>query len=126
MNAKLRQAAAEDLELSKAVFYVAWFDVSEEALDGLKGVERFYSHYLHSYEANTVWYDPALTNVENIEDALKDGAGYIGTVDENRNKGDKNLREGPYRGFKGSGFKVQGWLVRKFYPRISQIHADWP
>ena len=82
--------------------------MSEEALDGLKGVERVYSHYLDSYEANTVWYDPNLTDVEQIEDTLKDGAGYIGTVDENRNKGDKNFREGPYRGFKGSGFKVQG------------------
>ena len=69
--------------------------MSEEVLDGLKGVERVYSHFLDSYEANTVWYDPALTDVEQIEDALKDGAGYLGTVN-----GEKYLGEGPYRGFK--------------------------
>jgi hypothetical protein len=44
-----------------------------------------------------------LTNVEQIEDALKDGAGYIGTVDENRNKGDEDFKEGPWKGFKGLG-----------------------
>jgi hypothetical protein len=54
--------------------------VSEEVLDGLKGVERVYSHFQDSKEANTVWYDPALINIEQMEDALKDGGGYLGTV----------------------------------------------
>ena len=70
----------ENRELSKAVFYVAWYDVSEEVLDGLKGVERVSSHWLDSHEANTVWYDPALISIEQIENALKDGGGYLGTV----------------------------------------------
>ncbi len=73
-------ARAENQELKKAVFYVAWFDVSEEVLDGLKGVERVYSHFLDDHEANTVWYDPALINIEQMENALKDGGGYLGTV----------------------------------------------
>lgn len=54
--------------------------MSEEVLDGLKGVERVYSHFLGSKEANTVWYDPALINIEQIENALKDGAGYLETI----------------------------------------------
>jgi hypothetical protein len=54
--------------------------VSEEVLDGLKGVERVYSHFLDSHEANTVWYDPALIGIEQMENALKDGGGYLGTV----------------------------------------------
>ena len=70
----------ENKALTQAVFYVAWFDVSEEVLDGLKGVERVYSHFLDSYEANTVWYDPALIDIEQMENALKDGGGYLGTV----------------------------------------------
>ena len=74
------QSKAENQELSKAVFKVAWFDVSEEVLDGLKGVERVYSHFIGSKEANTVWYDPALIRIEEIEDALKDGGGYLKTV----------------------------------------------
>ena len=55
--------------------------MSEEVLDGLKGVERVYSHFLGSYEANTVWFDPALINIEQMENALKDGGGYLETVE---------------------------------------------
>lgn len=54
--------------------------MSEEVLEGLKGVERVNSHFLDSHEANTVWYDPALINIEQMENALKDGGGYLGTV----------------------------------------------
>ena len=79
MNASLL-AKAENRELTQAVFKVAWFDVSEEVLDGLKGVERVYSHFIGSKEANTVWYDPALINIEQMENALKDGGGYLETV----------------------------------------------
>ena len=79
INANL-QGQAENDRLAKAVFYVAWFDVSEEVLDGLKGVKRVYSHFLDSHEANTVWYDPDLIKIEQMENALKDGGGYLGTV----------------------------------------------
>ena len=71
---------AENRKLAKAVFYVAWYDVSEEVLDGLEGVEHVYSHFLDSHEANTVWYDPALIDIEQMENALKNGGGYLGTV----------------------------------------------
>jgi hypothetical protein len=60
--------------------------VSEEVLDGLKGVERVSSHFLGSREANTVWYDPALISIEEMEDALKDGGGYLGTVNGNQQR----------------------------------------
>jgi hypothetical protein len=33
-----------------------------------------------SSEAQTVYYDPALISVEQMENALKDGAGYLETV----------------------------------------------
>lgn len=56
--------------------------MSEEVLEGLSGVERVYSHYLDPHEANTVWYDPEVISVEQMEEALKDGAGYLGTVNE--------------------------------------------
>ena len=55
--------------------------MSEEVLEGLKGVERVYSHFIGSKEAHTVYYDPALVKIEQIEDALKDGAGYLETVE---------------------------------------------
>jgi hypothetical protein len=56
--------------------------VSEEVLDGLRGVQRVYSHFVDPYEANTVWYDPALINIEQMEKALKDAAVYLGTVNK--------------------------------------------
>jgi hypothetical protein len=55
--------------------------VSEEVLEGLNGVERVNSHILDHHEANTVWYDPTVISVEQMENALKDGAGYLGTVE---------------------------------------------
>ena len=54
--------------------------MSAEVLEGLNGVERVYSHFLDPHEANTVWYDPALITIEQMETALKDGGGYLGTV----------------------------------------------
>jgi hypothetical protein len=56
--------------------------VSEEVLEGLKGVQRVNSHFIDPYEANTVWYDPALINIEQMEKALKDATVYLGTVNE--------------------------------------------
>jgi len=55
--------------------------VSEEVLDGLKGVELVSSHFKDFSEANTVWYDPALISIEQMEKALKDAAVYLGTAD---------------------------------------------
>ena len=72
---------AENPELAKAVFYVSWYDVSEKVLDGLKGVELVSSHFKDFSEANTVWYDPALISIEQMEKALKDAAVYLGTAD---------------------------------------------
>jgi len=54
--------------------------VSEEVLDGLKGVELVHSHYQNSSEANTVWYDSDLISNERMEKALKDAAVYLGTA----------------------------------------------
>ena len=79
INAKL-PLEAENRKLAKAVFYVTWYDVSEEVLYGLKGVEHVDSHFIDPYEANTVWYDPALITVEQMEKALKDAGVYLGTV----------------------------------------------
>jgi hypothetical protein len=56
--------------------------VSEEVLEGLEGVQRVNSHFIDPYEANTVWYDPALINIEQMEKALKDATVYLGTVNE--------------------------------------------
>lgn len=71
---------AENPELSKVVFFVSWYDVGEEALEGLKGVETVNNGFHDFKETNTVWYDPALINIEEMEKALKDAGTYLGTA----------------------------------------------
>ena len=73
---------SEISELSEAVFHVSWYDVSEDALDGLKGVELVNSDYDHqsSMERHIVLYDPAFVSIEEMEKALKEAGTYLGTV----------------------------------------------
>jgi copper chaperone CopZ len=54
--------------------------VGEEALEGLQGVEHVSSDFHDATETNIVWYDPALTGVDQMEKALKDAGTYLGTA----------------------------------------------
>jgi hypothetical protein len=54
--------------------------VSEPVLDGLKGVELVNSDFHDSKERNTVWYNPALISIEEMENALKEAGLYLGTA----------------------------------------------
>ena len=69
----------QNRDLPKVVFYVSWFDVSEPVLDGLKGVELVNSDFDGSRERNTVWYDPALISIHEMEIALKELGIHQGT-----------------------------------------------
>ena len=53
--------------------------MGEEVLEGLKGVELFDSDVRGYQELHNVWYDPAVTSEQAIEQALKDAATYMGT-----------------------------------------------
>jgi hypothetical protein len=53
--------------------------VGEQVLEGLKGVELVNSDYHGFNETNTVWYDPALIDIGEMEKALKDAGTYLGT-----------------------------------------------
>jgi len=52
--------------------------VGEEALEGLKGVEKVDKGFHNFKEINTVWYDPALISIDEMEKALKDAGTYLG------------------------------------------------
>ena len=54
--------------------------MSEEALDGLNGVELVNSGYHGSMETTAVLYDPALISIDQIEKVLKDIGIYLGTI----------------------------------------------
>ncbi|UCG08126.1 MAG: heavy-metal-associated domain-containing protein [Desulfobacterales bacterium] len=54
--------------------------MGEAALEGLKGVELVNSGFHNFKETNTVWYNPALINIDEMEKALKDAGTYLGTA----------------------------------------------
>ena len=71
---------ALDAGTSEVIFYVKWFDVGKEALEGLKGVTRVEKGFRYFKEINTVYYDPAVITIEEMELALKKAGTYLGTV----------------------------------------------
>jgi predicted hydrocarbon binding protein len=72
--------AEEKTDVSKVVFYVAWYNVGKAALEGLRGVIRVENGFLDSKEINTVFYDPALITINEMEKALTEAGTYRGTV----------------------------------------------
>jgi len=54
--------------------------VGKAALEGLKGVKSVEKGFRHLKEINTVYYDPAIITIEEMEEALKKVATYRGTV----------------------------------------------
>ena len=71
----------ENPESSRVVFFVSWYDVGEEVLEGLEGVELVNNGFRDSTETNTVWYDPAVIRIDEMEKALKDAGTYLGTTE---------------------------------------------
>jgi len=71
---------AQDAGTSEVIFNVKWFDVGKEALEGLKGVKRVEKGLRYFKEINTVYYDPAVISIEEMEMALKKAGTYLGTV----------------------------------------------
>ncbi len=54
--------------------------ISKEALEGLKGVKRVEKGFRYLQEINTVYYDPAVITIQEMEMALKKAGTYSGTV----------------------------------------------
>ncbi len=67
--------------VSKVIFSVGWYDVGKDALAGLKGVKRVEKGFRNSKEINTVYYDPSVITVEEMETALKKAGTYMGTLE---------------------------------------------
>jgi hypothetical protein len=54
--------------------------VGKRALEGLKGVKKVKRGFRRFKEVNTVYFDPELITIEDMETALKDARTYQGTV----------------------------------------------
>lgn len=52
--------------------------MGKAALDGLKGVKRVENGFRDGREINTVYYDPTVITIEEMERALKDAGTYRG------------------------------------------------
>ena len=71
---------AEDKQTeTKVVFYVYCFDVGHTALKDLKGVHKVLKGIKNSREINTVYFDPEVITVKQMEEALKKAKTYRGT-----------------------------------------------
>ena len=60
--------------------------MSEEVLEGLKGVELVNSGYHGSLETTAVLYDPALISLDQLIKELNDTGIYLGTLKRNHRK----------------------------------------
>ena len=71
---------AEEPLGSTATFYVQWYDVGKRALVGLEGVNKVTKGFRYFREINTVYYDPTVITVEEMEEALKKAGTYVETT----------------------------------------------
>ena len=55
--------------------------MGEAVLGGLQGVKLVNNGFKSSTETNTVWYDPALTSIDEMQNALKAAGTYLGTAE---------------------------------------------
>ena len=69
------------MDVSKAVFYVGWYDVGKAALDGLKGVKSVQKGFHNLKEINTVFYGPSVITINEMETALRNAGTYRGTAE---------------------------------------------
>jgi copper chaperone CopZ len=74
------RSSASDSGMAKAVFKVKCYDDGKAALMGLKGVQKVETGYHYIYETDTVFYDPTVITIEEMQAALKKAGTYVGTV----------------------------------------------
>ena len=74
-------ASPENPNWSTAVFYVDWFDVGQNALEGLPGVKHVEKGFRNFKEINTVWYDSAEIGIDEIKRVLQEAGTYRGTIE---------------------------------------------
>lgn len=73
-------AIAQEKGTSRVIFRVRCYDEGKAALQGMKGIHSIETgvHYLH--ETDTVYFDPKLITVEEMEAALKRAGTFIETI----------------------------------------------
>ena len=75
-----RTVLAQEAEMSKVVFKVKCYDEGKAALQGLKGVVQVETGFHYIHETDTVYYDPKLITIKEMETALKKAGTYVDTM----------------------------------------------
>jgi copper chaperone CopZ len=75
-------ALAGENGTAKVIFKVKCYDEGRAALRGIKGIERIETGFHYFDETDTVYFDPKLVTVEEMESALKKAGTYVETMQE--------------------------------------------
>jgi copper chaperone CopZ len=75
-----RTALAQETGISKVIFKVKCYDDGKAALQGLKGVQKVETGFHYIHETDTVYYDPKMITIKEMETALKKAGTYVDTV----------------------------------------------
>jgi len=73
-------ALAAEEGTAKVIFAVKCYDDGKAVLQGLKGVQKIVTGFHYINETDTVYYDPKVITVEDMEIALRKAGTYVKTV----------------------------------------------
>ncbi len=73
-------AFAQDKEISKVMFKVKCYDEGKTTLQRLKGVQKIETGFHYVHETDTVYYDPKVITIKDMETALKKAGTYLETI----------------------------------------------
>jgi copper chaperone CopZ len=75
-----RAALAQEAGMSKVIFKVKCYDEGKAALQGLNGIQKIETGFHYVHETDTVYYDPKVITIEEMEKALKKAGTYVETM----------------------------------------------
>jgi len=75
-----RVALAQESGMSEVIFKVKCYDEGKAALQGLKGIQKIETGFHYVHETDTVYYNPKLITIEEMETALKKAGTYVETI----------------------------------------------
>ncbi len=73
-------AFAQDKEISKVIFKVKCYDEGKATLQGLEGIQMIETGFHYVHETDTVYYDPKVITIKDMETALKKAGTYLETI----------------------------------------------
>ncbi len=75
-------ALAQKTGTSKVTFKVRCYDDGKAALQGLNGIRKVETGFHYIHETDTVYYDPNVITIKEMESALKKAGTYVETIME--------------------------------------------